>query len=64
MLDKKGYDLTIHSNLPREWFKEAENATFFGIPLSEYSFEELCAIAAHGWRLFQGGNKAQKEEEN
>lgn len=43
----------IHSDLPKEWFKEAEGAMFLGKPLVDYSFEELSAIAAHGWKLFQ-----------
>jgi len=52
MLNKQ-YDAEIHSSLPKEWFKDSENATFFGRPSSEYSFEEMTAIAAHGWKLFQ-----------
>lgn len=49
----KDYDIKISSFLPNEWFKEAEGATFFGRPISEYTFEELSAIAVHGWKLFQ-----------
>jgi hypothetical protein len=54
MLDSEGYDPSINSSLPKEWFEEAEGATIFGVPILEYSFEEVCAIAAHGWKMFQG----------
>ena len=47
-------------NIPREWFEEAEDAKFFGRPLSDYTFEELSAIAAHGWKLFQDA-KSKRE---
>jgi hypothetical protein len=56
MFDEKGYDVTINSPLPKEWFKEAEDATFLGRPFSEYSKEELSAIAAHGWKMLQDLN--------
>lgn len=60
MLDKEGYDPTIHSKLPKKWFEEAEEATILGVPLLKYSFEELCAIAAHGWKLFQETEQKRK----
>ena len=53
MLDKNGFDITLHSSIPKEWFDEVEGARFFGKPIMDYNIEELAAIAIHGWKLFQ-----------
>lgn len=62
MIDNKQYEMTINSTLPKEWFKEAEGAMFLGKLLIEYSFEELSAIAAHGWKLFQEVEAKKKDK--
>jgi len=53
MIDKNGFDITLGSSVPKEWFEEIEGATFLGRPIMEYKIEELAAIAIRGWKLFQ-----------
>lgn len=63
MKNKPIFDCSENSTLPRHWFEEAKDAKFFGRPFTEYTFEELSAIAAHGWKLFQNA-EAKRERMN
>lgn len=53
MFDKSGFDMVMYTNIPKEWFKDLEDAKFLGRPIMEYRPEELAAIAVRGWKLFQ-----------